>query len=212
VPISKCPYSAFLLLQKLGAGFGAALAKVIAEFKAEGERSIRKIKDRVEAARLKRAVESHAAELRRTSARLRQGTEQTAAPSDPAGSSEEIREGDRVRIQSLDREGIVESICEDAFVVRVGPLRCRADRTDLARTAERAVADLLIPIKSHVYVSWPFFQLPWKSSSFFSLVQFPRTTSWKQGEIHKSPVLNSRAGRSYALLFRFGRGHASERR
>jgi DNA mismatch repair protein MutS2 len=122
------------------AEFDAALAKVIAEFKAEGERSIRKIKDRVEAARLKRAVENQAAELRRTSARLRQGTEQTAAPSDPAGSNEEIREGDRVRIQSLDREGIVESIREDAFVVMVGPLRYRADRTDLARTAERAVA------------------------------------------------------------------------
>jgi DNA mismatch repair protein MutS2 len=120
------------------AEFDAALAKVVAEFKAEGERSVRKIKDRVEAARLKKAVENQTAELRRTSARLRQGTDPTTTPGDTTGSSEEIREGDRVRIQSLDREGIVESIREDAFVVMVGPLRYRADRTDLARTAERA--------------------------------------------------------------------------
>jgi DNA mismatch repair protein MutS2 len=120
------------------AEFDAALAKVVAEFKAEGERSVRKIKDRADAARIKKAVENQAAELRRTSARLRQGTGQTAAAADTIDIREEIREGDRVRIQSLDREGTVESIRDDTFVVMVGSLRYRADRTDLVRTADRA--------------------------------------------------------------------------
>jgi DNA mismatch repair protein MutS2 len=120
------------------AEFDAALAKVVAEFKAEGERSVRKIKDRADAARIKKAVENQAAELRRTSARLRQGTGQTAAPADTIDIREEIHEGDRVRIQSLDREGTVESIRDDTFVVMVGSLRYRADRTDLVRTADRA--------------------------------------------------------------------------
>jgi DNA mismatch repair protein MutS2 len=113
--------------------FDSALAKIVAEFKAEGERAVRKIKDRVEAARFKKTVENQAAELRRHSARLIKGTGQATAPVDIAIGSEEIREADRVKIHSLDREGIVESIREDTYIVMVGPLRYRADRSDLAR-------------------------------------------------------------------------------
>jgi DNA mismatch repair protein MutS2 len=118
--------------------FDAALAKVVAEFKAEGERSIRKIKDRVEAARLKKTVENQAAELRRQSARLHKGAGQPGTLTASSSKSEEIQEGDRVRIESLDREGIVESIRDDSYVVMIGPLRYRADRQDLVRMPGQA--------------------------------------------------------------------------
>jgi DNA mismatch repair protein MutS2 len=114
--------------------FDAALEKVVAAFKTEAEQSIRKIKDQVEAARFKKTVENQTAELRRQSARLRKGTMQSATPTDPIVKTEEIREGDRVRIESLNREGIVESIRDGSYVVLVGPLRYRADRKDLVRT------------------------------------------------------------------------------
>jgi DNA mismatch repair protein MutS2 len=116
------------------AEFESALARIVADFKLESEHAARKIKDRVEAARIKRATDNQAAELRRKSAQLRKGV--AGHPAEPAGapeSSEEIREGDRVRIQSLDREGIVESIRDETYSVMVGPLRYRADRKDLER-------------------------------------------------------------------------------
>jgi DNA mismatch repair protein MutS2 len=47
----------------------------------------------------------------------------------------EILEGDRVRIRSIDREGIVESIRDGTYAVMVGPLRYRAGREDLERIA-----------------------------------------------------------------------------
>lgn len=116
--------------------FDAALSKTVAEFKAEGERAIRKIKDHAESSRLKKIVEKHAADLRRKSARLSQSPGQTAAPADAAAGCKDIRERDRVRILSLDKEGIVESIRDDTFVIMLGPLRYKADRGDLARLGE----------------------------------------------------------------------------
>jgi DNA mismatch repair protein MutS2 len=114
------------------AAFDAALARVVADFKEESERAVRKIKDRVEAARIKRATDNQAAELRRKSALLRQEPGQVKESSATA-EREEIVEGDRVKIQSLDREGVVESIRDGTYAVMVGPLRYRADRKDLER-------------------------------------------------------------------------------
>jgi DNA mismatch repair protein MutS2 len=116
--------------------FEAALARVVTDFKAESDRAVRKIKDRIEAARIKRAVDNQAAELRRKSAGLRKG------PGDPdqaafRDTTEELQEGDRVRIASLEREGIVESIRDGTYSVMVGPLRYRAERSDLERTGAR---------------------------------------------------------------------------
>jgi DNA mismatch repair protein MutS2 len=45
--------------------------------------------------------------------------------------AEEIRERDRVRITSLDREGVVESISDNTYTVMVGSLRFRARRDEL---------------------------------------------------------------------------------
>lgn len=132
------------------AEFEAALTGIFAEFKTESERAVRKIKDHVEAARVKRVMENQAAELRRKSAGLRwRLAGQPAEPADRADSSEDIREGDRVKIQSLDREGIVESIRDGTYSVMIGPLRYRADRKDLQRTeAHPSPTPLRAPLPS----------------------------------------------------------------
>ncbi|HET9529438.1 MAG TPA: Smr/MutS family protein, partial [Blastocatellia bacterium] len=112
-------------------------------------------KDRVVAARLKKEAEARAAELRRSAgARLRKqiagsppastavgearSTRQEIGPDEGlqmtgslAADSEEIHERDRVRIKSLDKEGIVESIDDGNYTVLVGSLRFRARRDEL---------------------------------------------------------------------------------
>jgi DNA mismatch repair protein MutS2 len=105
----------------------------VADFKAESEKAARGIKDRVEAARIKRATDNQAAELGRRSAKLRQKAGQETNLAETHASGEEIHEGDRVRIQSLDRDGIVESIRDGIYGVMVGPLRYRADRKDIEK-------------------------------------------------------------------------------
>lgn len=117
--------------------FESELTRVIDEFKTESNRAVRVIKDHVEAARVKRQAEKQAMNLRRKSSKLQATAEGSpreggAAPAS-ADITEEIHEGDRVRVQSLDREGVVESIQDGTYHVMVGPLRYRADRTDLVR-------------------------------------------------------------------------------
>ncbi len=129
------------------AEFEQALAAALQQFGEESRRLIHGIKDRVEAARLKKAAESRAAELRRTAERLRRETGRPgglatgpAQSRAPAGSEErsvlfgEIREGDRVRITTLDREGIVESVRNEIITVSVGSMKFRATRAELQAT------------------------------------------------------------------------------
>jgi DNA mismatch repair protein MutS2 len=125
--------------------FESELAKVIREFTAESERLLKTVGDRVTAARLKKETEARSAELRRSAAvRLRKQFEtgtpgsKSALPSAAGvGAVElqldtgEIRERDRVKIRSLDREGIVESIDDGVYTVLIGSLRFRADRNEL---------------------------------------------------------------------------------
>jgi DNA mismatch repair protein MutS2 len=119
--------------------FDAALARIVEEFKKDSERAARKIKDRVEAARVKRAIENQAAELRCKSEKLRRasGAFEAANAGDASAESsvgsEEIVEGDRVRIHSLDQAGTVESIREGIYIVLVGSLRYRANRGDIEK-------------------------------------------------------------------------------
>jgi DNA mismatch repair protein MutS2 len=121
------------------AEFDAALARIIGDFKSESERAARKIKDRIEAGRIKRTIDNQAAELRAKSAKLRR-TSEPLSPENAgsystreSGASVEINEGDRVRIHSLDREGTVEAIQEGIYVVMVGSLRYRTERSDLEK-------------------------------------------------------------------------------
>jgi len=117
--------------------FAKALDRVLGDFKADSERAARVIKDRIEAARIRRVIDNQSAELRGKSARLRQASDPSVPgspaplPADASGGTESIAEGDRVRIRSLDRQGTVETVRDGIFVVLVGSLRYRAAREDL---------------------------------------------------------------------------------
>jgi DNA mismatch repair protein MutS2 len=121
------------------AEFDEALARIVENFKGDSERAARKIKDRIEAARIKRAIENQAAELRYQSARLRPApsplvpVNAQGASEEKSGESEEIAEGDRVRIHSIAQVGTVESIHEGIYTVMVGSLRYRTERNDLEK-------------------------------------------------------------------------------
>ncbi|MFY9607249.1 MAG: Smr/MutS family protein [Blastocatellia bacterium] len=134
--------------------FESELARTVREFTAESARMIDGLKDRVSAARLKKEAEARTAELRKLGgARLRKQTtavasgrtsSERAAALQNSGSSSplsanqdgsvplagapsgEINERDRVRITTLNQEGIVESITGEEYSVLVGSLRFRA--------------------------------------------------------------------------------------
>ena len=121
--------------------FESALTRVVDDFTTESNRAVRVIKDHVEAARIKRQAEKQAMDLRRKSAKLQSAADPSRreqesgspAPGAVSGSTEEIREGDRVKVQSLERDGIVESVRDGTYAVMIGSLRYLADRTDLVR-------------------------------------------------------------------------------
>jgi DNA mismatch repair protein MutS2 len=135
--------------------FQSELERVIREFTQESERLLSSVKDKITAARARKESEARAAELRRSAGvRLRKQIESSPLTSsavagegsrpadagaiagpDASGpliaASEEIHERDRVRIISLDREGMVESIDDGTFTVLVGSLRFRARREEI---------------------------------------------------------------------------------
>jgi DNA mismatch repair protein MutS2 len=111
--------------------FDQELARVLAEFTAESDRLVRGLKDRVEAQRLRKAAADRLAGLRQAGARLKhQSAGSGPAPARPAMPGE-IHEQDRVRILSLDKVGIVDSVEDGTFLVMVGPLRFRASAKEL---------------------------------------------------------------------------------
>jgi DNA mismatch repair protein MutS2 len=141
--------------------FESEVARMIREFTAESARMIDTLKDRVTAARLKKDAEARAVELRKLGgARLRKqaapvadggGSSEpasalnTRASSSPLSAKEDvsvpgnelsatlgdINERDRVRITTLNQEGVVESITGEEYSVLVGSLRFRARRREL---------------------------------------------------------------------------------
>lgn len=158
--------------------FESQLAQVVRDFSAESDRLLKSVNDRVAAARLKKETEARAAEMRRSaSVRLRKQIESAPippAPIDPtpptaAQSTDEIdfdattiKERDRVRIKTLQHEGIVESIDDDVYTVLVGSLRFRARRDELqllkpaAQPAAKQVAALARGISADVSVDSNF--------------------------------------------------------
>jgi len=121
--------------QALQKELNSKLESIIHDFKSVSERSVRKIEDRIEAARLKKAIAGETGALRRKSALLAEKPFGNRSP-DTAEEPEEaetILQGNRVSILSLDREGTVESISADTFVVSIGAIRYRAIRSDLKK-------------------------------------------------------------------------------
>ncbi|HYP25805.1 MAG TPA: Smr/MutS family protein [Blastocatellia bacterium] len=136
--------------------FESMLAQTVREFSSESERLIAGLKDRVEAARLRKESEARAAGLRRQAgARLRKQAESApvAAVAPPglapaattpgpeplsdgqsgglAEEAAEIGERDHVRVMSVERDGVVESISGDTYTVLIGSLRFRVKRHEL---------------------------------------------------------------------------------
>ncbi len=141
------------------AEFKGILERMVGEFKKESNLAIREIKHQIEAARIKRAADKQAEELRRKSMKRHRASgliggrnsEIVGFPGDDHDENIEIREGDRVRVQSLDREGTVETIREGTFTVMIGPLRYRADRADLRKSSSRPA----LPLKASLGLGVP---------------------------------------------------------
>jgi DNA mismatch repair protein MutS2 len=117
--------------------FDAALAGVVREFSEESQRAIKNLKDRAEAARLRKTAERVGAQLRTSAENLRRnagrtgllasqaaapGSQDSRLPMSPA----EIGAGARVVIRALHQVGVVESIQGDVYSIRTGALKFRA--------------------------------------------------------------------------------------
>lgn len=130
--------------------FENRLAEVVREFTSESENLIRSVKDRVEAARVRKEAEARAAQLRRSAgvrlkkeaatAGITSGADTSStvsaavpqqAPSAFAEDIADIHERDRVLIKAIGKEGTVESISDNTYTVMVGSLRFRAKRHEL---------------------------------------------------------------------------------
>lgn len=115
--------------------FGAELNLVITDFEAKSRRALDEIKEKILASRIKKEAETRAAELRRTAqAKLRKASSQPArvepAP-EAVAEDRAIGERDRVFVRSLGKEGTVESIRGDVYIVVVGSLRMRVTLDEL---------------------------------------------------------------------------------
>jgi DNA mismatch repair protein MutS2 len=137
--------------------FRAELQKVLDEFVNKAEKFASTIEDAASARKVRKEIEKRSVELRavassesrkmrqRTAASMNMGTMGGAESAPAEGAPPEVEEspeavdlrpGDRVRVLSLDQEGVVESIGETEIVVQIGALRFREQRANL-RLAER---------------------------------------------------------------------------
>ena len=116
-----------------------AFTRIVDDFRKESKRAIDKINDLAQAARIKKLAEIQAAKLRRKSAASLEDAQirifgrqaGTELPHELGADTDEIDVGDRVKVASLDREGVVESIREGIYAVIIGSLRYRSRREDL---------------------------------------------------------------------------------
>ncbi|HEV2663653.1 MAG TPA: endonuclease MutS2 [Blastocatellia bacterium] len=127
--------------------FRAELQKVVDEFVHKAEKFASTIEDVASARKVRKEIEKRSVELRAAASsetrKLRQqmaasmtmgGAESTEGAAQETGEGHEavdLRPGDRVRVLSLDQEGIVESVGETEIVVQIGALRFREQRANL---------------------------------------------------------------------------------
>lgn len=126
--------------------FKAELQKVVDDFVKRSEKFTATIEDVATARKVQKEVERRSAELKAAvSTAARNLKVEQAAPSEKAAevvispAVEEIRDfqvGDRVKVLSLDQNGVVESVNDDIISVQVGALRFREQRDNL-RLIER---------------------------------------------------------------------------
>jgi DNA mismatch repair protein MutS2 len=127
--------------------FRAELQKVVDEFVNKAEKFASTIEDAASARKVRKEIEKRSVELRAAasseSRKMRQqmGASMTmggagsaeGAPPETEESPEavDLSPGDRVRVLSLDQEGVVESVSETEIVVQIGALRFREQRANL---------------------------------------------------------------------------------
>ncbi len=135
--------------------FRAELHKVIAEFEAKAEKFVGSIADAATARKVRKEIEKRSIELKVSasseSRKLQhRSAEITGVKSESAEGAaqgaplenlqgvegQELQPGDRVRVLSLNQEGVVESISDSEIVVRIGALRFREQSENL-RITER---------------------------------------------------------------------------
>jgi DNA mismatch repair protein MutS2 len=132
--------------------FRAELQKVIDEFATKAEKFASTIEDAAQARRLRKDIERRTVELKSSaSTAARQLRQKHGTMTDPQASSEmdsgektgpdepvDFQIGDRVRVLSLNQDGVVESVAEDEIGVQVGALRFRENHENI-RLIERRV-------------------------------------------------------------------------
>ena len=114
----------------------AALGEAVRELREQARRELATIQDKKERARLER--DQVRAEMR-LQAEARRRTARIAAPAGPApvpAPPPELREGVRVHVRSLEREGEVVDVRGDRVVVRMGAATFTVRKADLAPAPE----------------------------------------------------------------------------
>jgi DNA mismatch repair protein MutS2 len=122
--------------------FRAELQKVVDEFVNKAEKFASTIEDAASARKVRKEIEKRTVELRAAasseSRKMRQrvapaaGADEGAAPeAEESPEAVDLSPGDRVRVLSLDQEGVVESVSETEIVVQIGALRFREQRANL---------------------------------------------------------------------------------
>ncbi len=130
--------------------FEAELARVMRDFSEQSERLIGVVKDRVAAEKLKKVAAIRTGELRRSAEQIKRAvvpslphqvsSDQDRHTAPPQFEIVSLRQGDRVRIVSLGREGILESIQDNAHTVNIGALRYKTVAEDLQRIGSASPA------------------------------------------------------------------------
>ncbi len=128
--------------------FRAELQKVVDEFIARAEKFAATIEDAANARKVRKEIDKRVVEMKAAASSESRKMHQRRAGADsvsPEDFSREIEEtvadvdfqaGDRVRVLSLNQEGVIESVGDAEIVVQVGALRFREQRENL-RLVER---------------------------------------------------------------------------
>lgn len=131
--------------------FRAELQKIVNEFVSKAEKFAATIEDAATARKVRKEIEKRSVELRAAASAESRKMHQRSASISGAGSASaedaapeiagaieavDFQVGDRVRVLSLNQEGVIESVGEEEIVVRIGALRFREQWENL-RLVER---------------------------------------------------------------------------
>lgn len=133
--------------------FRAELQKVVEEFIGRADKFAATIEDAAIERRTRKEIERRTVELKTAAGTLAREMRQKHAapgaagpepgePEAPAAEPDnvELQPGDRVRLLSLNQEGVVESVGPQEIVVQVGALRFREKRDDLRLVSRKAAS------------------------------------------------------------------------